>query len=255
VGQTDIAASGRGDLARFDAASAEETVAWSLEEFGSKIAVVTAFQAEGVVLIDIARALGKQVRVITIDTGRLPPETYELIDQVRGRYDVDVEVVFPGSPMVESMVGRHGVNLFYRDSVLRELCCHVRKVLPLERALHGLDAWMTGLRRGQNDTRASAPRVGLDDKHDGIVKVSPLVDWTPDQVWEYVRAHKVPYSTLYDAGYTSIGCAPCTRAVAPGEHERAGRWWWETDGDKECGIHGESPGERLQQEIEWLTKR
>jgi thioredoxin-dependent adenylylsulfate APS reductase len=175
--------------------------------------------------------------VFTIDTGRLPPETYELIDRVRERYGIEVEVFCPDQNELSQMVTRYGINPFYRSISLRLLCCEVRKVNPLNRALSNLDAWITGLRRSQSQTRESLSRVELDRDHGNILKVNPLADWSDERVWEYIRAHDLPYNRLYDQGFTSIGCAPCTRAVTPGEDERAGRWWWETGMPKECGIH------------------
>ncbi|MFA5891049.1 MAG: phosphoadenylyl-sulfate reductase [Actinomycetota bacterium] len=230
-------------------APAEDVLSWALREYGSGIAIVTAFQAEGMVLIDMAHRIRSDVRVITVDTGRLPQETYALIDQVRGRYGITVEVVFPDATQVEAMVARHGVDLFRRDVALRKLCCHVRKVLPLERALGGLGAWITGVRRGQTAERAGAVEVGPDPQRPGIVKVAPLADWTAERVWEYALEHRVPANELYERGFTSIGCAPCTRAIEPGEDERAGRWWWEDGDSKECGIHAATPDERFEAEV------
>jgi thioredoxin-dependent adenylylsulfate APS reductase len=221
----------------FEGRTAQETIDWALGTFGRRAAVCTSFQAEGMVILDMACRADPQVRVFTIDTGRLPPETYELIDRVRERYGIDVEVFYPDQNELSQMVTQHGVNPFYRSVSLRLLCCEVRKVNPLNRALGNLDAWITGLRRSQNQTRASLSRVELDPDHGNIVKVNPLADWSDERVWEYIRAHDLPYNRLYDQGYTSIGCAPCTRPVKAGEDERAGRWWWETGMPKECGIH------------------
>jgi thioredoxin-dependent adenylylsulfate APS reductase len=243
------------DLTRFDDSSAEDVLRWAIDEYHPKLAIVTSFQIEGMVLIDLASKIHRDIRVFTIDTGRLPDETYSLIDEVRGRYGLVVEVLFPDMSHVETMVERHGMNLFYRDIALRELCCHVRKVFPLERALERVDAWIAGLRRGQNQNRAKMHKVEIDEMHGGLVKVNPLIDWSRERVWEYVHENKVPYNEMYSKGFTSIGCAPCTRAVAPGEHERAGRWWWEQDETKECGIHGESRTERFEEELAWVTKK
>jgi thioredoxin-dependent adenylylsulfate APS reductase len=241
-------------LDRFDEASAEEVLEWALGSFGERIAISTSFQAEGVVIIDLARRISSDVRVFTIDTGRLPQETYTLIDEVRDRYEIDVELFFPAADRIEAMVRRNGLNLFYKDPALRLLCCHVRKVEPLERALSGLDAWVTGLRRAQGVTRTGVSKVEIDESHAGIVKVNPIADWSSDDVWDYVRANDVPTNALYEQGYTSIGCAPCTRPIQPGEDDRAGRWWWEAPEAKECGIHGTSRPERFQLELERLTE-
>ena len=176
--------------------------------------------------------------VLTLDTGRLPQATHDMIDRVRDRYSIDVQVVAPDAVDLEEMVGSHGVNLFLKSPDLRRLCCDVRKSRPLARALHGYDAWVTGVRRQQAATRTQTAVVALDPEHKGLTKIAPLAGWTKEQVWTYIRDHDLPYHSLYDAGYTSIGCEPCTRATTPGEDERAGRWWWESDHEvKECGLH------------------
>lgn len=213
---------------------ADGILQWALGKFGKSLAIATAFQAEGMVILDIASRLLPTVRVFTLDTGRLPEETYQMIETIRERYGVTVETVAPDAAEVESMVAFHGPNLFYGATSLRNLCCEIRKVRPLERKLRELDAWVTGLRRDQNDSRAVVQKV---ESIGGKVKINPLADWTAGQVKAYVRQHEVPMHPLYAAGYRSIGCAPCTRAVRPGENDRAGRWWWEQDGASECGIH------------------
>jgi phosphoadenosine phosphosulfate reductase len=223
------------ELARLEQASAPALIEWAMGEFGSSLAIATAFQAEGMVIVDIAARISPAVRVFTLDTGRLPEETYKMIETVRERYGVNVETVAPDTGEVEAMVGLHGPNLFYREVPLRNLCCEVRKVRPLERKLRELKAWMVGLRRGQNESRADVRKI---EEIEGKLKLSPLADWSAADVSEYIRRHDVPMHPLYAAGYRSIGCAPCTRAVTAGEDERAGRWWWELDtSDKECGIH------------------
>ncbi len=220
-----------------DSKTAEEILAWALAEFHPRIALAASFGAEDVVLIDMLMKLNPSARVFTLDTGRLPAETYSLMEAIRERYGLAIEVYFPQAEAVEAMVREHGVNLFYRSIENRELCCGVRKVEPLGRAFRGLDAWITGLRRQQAVTRTSVQKVEIDSDHGGIIKVNPLADWTWDQVWAYICAHDVPYNVLHDRGYPSIGCAPCTRAVEPGEDPRAGRWWWENPETKECGLH------------------
>ena len=215
--------------------SAERIIGWAVENFQDRLAIASSFQVEDMVILDIASRYGK-VRVFTIDTGRLPQETYDLIDVVRERYGIKVEVFFPKPEDVEKMVREHGVNLFYNSVKLRQMCCWNRKVKPLKRALEGIDAWMTGLRREQWETRSSVRKIEVDTIHGNIVKINPLADWTWEQVWKYVKEKDVPYNALYNKGYMSIGCLPCTRPVRPGEHPMAGRWWWE-QGNKECGIH------------------
>lgn len=227
------------EIAQIDAAvaTAEDALRWGLDTFGDRVALSSSFGTEDMVLVDMLCRLRARPRVFTLDTGRLPQETYDLIDTVRARYDARVEVYAPQTVAVEAMVRTHGPNLFCRSVELRKLCCHVRKVEPLQRALAGLDAWISGLRRDQAPTCARVARVELDAANGGLVKINPLADWSWAQVWDYIRTHSVPYNALHDQGYPSIGCAPCTRAVQPGEDLRAGRWWWERDAQKECGLH------------------
>jgi phosphoadenosine phosphosulfate reductase len=214
-----------------------EVLGWALEKFGRQLGICSSFQAEGCALIDMAWRIDPGIRVFTIDTGRQPEETYRLIERIRDRYGIRTEVFLPDTRVVEQMVTRHGSNLFYRDVNLRLLCCQVRKVLPLRRALMNFDAWVTGLRRDQWATRSNIRKIEIDHDHGGIVKFAPLADWTEEEVWDYIRANDVPYNELYDKGYKSIGCGPCTRAVAADADPRSGRWWWETGAPKECGMH------------------
>lgn len=223
--------------ARFEHATAEELLAWAIETFHPRLAISAAGGVDGMVLIDMARRISPDIRVFTLDTGRLPPETYQLFEEIRERYGIEVEFEQPDGYAVSQLVTREGPNLMYRSVDLRLACCNIRKVEPLKRKLATLDAWIAGLRREQWKSRTNIAKVELDRDHGGIVKLNPVADWTLDQVWDYVKRHEVPYHELFDHGYTSIGCAPCTRAVMPGESERAGRWWWEQDTDKECGIH------------------
>lgn len=215
----------------------QEVLAWALARFGSRLAICSSFQVESCALIDMAWRIDRSVRVFTIDTGRIPHETHELIERVRDRYGLAIEIFMPDHEVVEKMVSEHGSNLFYRDLNLRLLCCQVRKVMPLKRALANYDAWVTGLRRDQSTTRSDIRKLAIDELHGGIVKLAPLADFTEREVWDYVRRHDVPYNSLYDRGYRSIGCAPCTRAVPEGAPARSGRWWWETGAVKECGMH------------------
>jgi thioredoxin-dependent adenylylsulfate APS reductase len=203
------------------------------------------------VIVDMMSRITKNPRVITLDTGRLPAETYEMIETVRDRYGVSVETVCPDASELESMVALHGPNLFYRQTALRMLCCNIRKVRPLERKIKDLKAWAVGLRRSQNELRAGVRKVDLDA---APVKISPLADWTSEQVAEYIRRNDVPRHPLYAQGYTSIGCEPCTRAVEAGEGERAGRWWWEQDTNKECGINF-TPDGRAQRTVDVLLEQ
>lgn len=216
----------------------EDVIEWALDALGDRIAIVTALQADGMVVLDMAAQIRPDIQVITVDTGRLPQETHAFIDEVRRRYPrAQWDVLFPDAAELQAMMRQHGTDLFRRSVQQRLLCCHKRKVQPLTRALRGLDGWFTGLRRDQWASRAAIKKVELDHDHGGIVKVNALADWTHDEIWEYVRDHDVPAHPLYAEGYTSIGCAPCTRPVQSGEHDRAGRWWWEQNAPKECGIH------------------
>ena len=211
---------------------------WAIERFAPRIAISTAFQTDGAVLLDLAYAIDPSIRVFSVDTGRLPQETFELIERMRERYPLlQLDLLSPEAPTVNALVKKHGPNLFYRSVENRLLCCQVRKVLPLQRHLADLDAWITGLRRDQWATRSDIRKIEIDHDHRAIVKLNPLAEWTEDEVWDYVREHELPYNALYDKGYTSIGCAPCTRPTKAGEDLRAGRWWWETNAPKECGIH------------------
>ncbi len=216
----------------------ETAIAWALERFSPRIAISTAFQLDGVALVDIAYRIDPEIRVFSVDTGRLPQETHDLVEALRERYPgLDLTLLSPDAGQVQRLVAAHGPNLFRRDVSLRLLCCQVRKVLPLLRHLAGLDAWITGLRRDQWATRTNIRKVEIDHDHGAIVKLNPLAEWSEEDVWDYVRANDVPYNALYDRGFSSIGCAPCTRATRPGEPARAGRWWWEENAPKECGIH------------------
>lgn len=216
--------------------SAESLLSWVARRLDRRVAFASSLGAEDQVLTHLISRVAPSIPIFTIDTGRLPQETYDLLEETRTRYGLPVEVLFPNPADVEPMVFEWGPNLFHRSVEDRKLCCHVRKVKPLERRLAGLEAWITGLRREQAVTRSDLQAVQWDEAHQ-LIKLNPLVDWTEDQVWDYIRARNVPYSRLHDRGYPSIGCAPCTRAVAPGEDIRAGRWWWEQPQHKECGLH------------------
>jgi phosphoadenosine phosphosulfate reductase len=217
--------------------SAEEIVRWAGETFGADLKFANSFGAEDVALHDIISKVAPGIRVFTLDTGRLNPETYEVMENVRARYEnVSIETMFPKREGVEDLAREKGYFSF-RDSIEnRRECCAIRKVEPLKRALAGAKAWMTGLRRDQSVTRTDTEAVEWDEGN-GILKLNPLVEWSNDDVWAYIRANKVPYNKLHDQGFPSIGCAPCTRAIKPGEDIRAGRWWWENPEYKECGLH------------------
>jgi phosphoadenosine phosphosulfate reductase len=218
--------------------SAAEILSWGVKNFRPRISLACSFGApEGLVLLDMLHRIDPGARVVVIDTGRLPQATHDLIDRVRDRYDVRIDVLFPDAQAVTAMVRERGTNLFYESVENRKRCCDVRKVRPLDAYLGELDAWVTGLRREQNVTRSDTPKLEIDAVHGGIVKLNPIADWSQDQVMGYVRAYDVPINRLHAEGYPSVGCEPCSRAVAPGEDPRSGRWWWENAETRECGIH------------------
>ena len=221
----------------FEDKSPEEVLGWAVDTLHPRLAMASSFQSQGVVLIDMLMKVSREARIFTLDTGRLNQETYDVMDRIRSRYDTKIEVLFPDTEEVQGMVKEHGMNLFYKSKNNRFLCCEIRKVHPLKKFLGSVDGWVTSIRRGQTENRSGAQKFELDELHGGILKVNPLVDWSSERVWDYINEHKVPYNKLHDMGYPSIGCAPCTRAVKPGEDQRAGRWWWESDSDKECGLH------------------
>jgi len=224
-----------GEAESWDAA---KILSWAVENFHPSLALACSFgAAEGLAVFDMLHRIEPAARVFVLDTGRLPQATYDLIDRVRDRYGVKVEVLFPRAEDVAAMLGEHGHNLFYESVANRQLCCRIRKVEPLNRHLAGLEAWVTGLRRDQTARRSGAPKIEIDAAHGGIVKINPIADWSHDDVWRYVRAHDVPVNRLHAQGYPSVGCAPCSRAVPVGADPRSGRWWWEQAGDRECGIH------------------
>jgi phosphoadenosine phosphosulfate reductase len=211
----------------------------ALAEFGRSLAVLTSFQREGVVILDIALQLEPDIRVMTIDTGRLPEATHQMIEHVERRFGIQVERIVPNPAEVRAMISRYGEDLFRAGVPQRMLCCNVRKVQPLAIATEGLGAYFTGVRRGQSESRAN---VEIFDRHSSPVRINALAEWTAANVAEYSASRSLPEHPLYARGYTSIGCDPCTRAVVAGEDQRAGRWWWESDTAKECGLNFSADG-------------
>ena len=200
--------------------------------------------AEDVVLIDMAYRIKKDIKVFSLDTGRLHSETYQFIDRVRKHYGITIDVMYPDAAQVEALVREKGLFSFYEDG--HKECCDIRKVAPLRRKLGTLDAWITGQRKDQNpSTRATVPTVQVDTAFSSperqLIKFNPLANWSSADVWMYIRAFEIPYNPLHERGFISIGCEPCTRAVLPNQHEREGRWWWEDAGKKECGLHAINP--------------
>jgi phosphoadenosine phosphosulfate reductase len=221
---------------RFRDASAQEVVGYFLKAYQGRIALSSSLSIEDQTLTDIIVAQDKHTRIFTLDTGRLFPETYQLIEKTNMTYGIKIEVFFPDYHEVQRMVHEEGINLFYNSVESRHRCCQIRKLEPLKRAFQGLDVWICGLRREQSITRQDMQVVEWDEMHQ-LIKVNPLISWTEQLVWDYIKMHSVPYNKLHDRGYPSIGCEPCTRAVQPGEDVRSGRWWWESPDHRECGLH------------------
>ncbi len=215
---------------------AQEILRWAADAFGSEVACASSFGAEDVVLIDMIAKVAPGIRIFTLDTGRVHDETYEVMERTRVRYGLPIHGYFPDQEAVERLEREKGFYSFRESIENRKECCGIRKVEPLRRALAGMKAWMTGLRHDQSVTRTDMEVLEWDEGN-GLAKVNPLINWSHEQVWEYVRANNVPYNVLHDHGFPSIGCAPCTRAVEPGEDIRAGRWWWENPESRECGLH------------------
>lgn len=227
----------------FEKKSPEELLRWALETFQDKVALASSFGVEDVALIDMMVKISPKARIFTLDTGRLNEETYEVMDRIRDKYGISIESYFPNPEKVEILERTKGFYSFRKSVENRKECCGIRKVEPLARALAGLEAWITGLRRSQAVTRTHISKIELDSSHHNIFKMNPLAEWSEQEVWDYVKKHQVPYNKLHDLGYPSIGCAPCTRAIKSGEDIRAGRWWWEMPEQKECGLHVPSKGE------------
>ena len=225
------------DFKDFDKKSAQEILRWAGKRFGQRAGLASSFGMEDMVLIDMLAQLDDTVTVLTLDTGRLHEETYETMERVRSKYGIRIQTFFPVKEDVERLVRDKGYFSFRENVDDRKECCTIRKLEPLKRALSGLDAWVTGLRREQSVTRTDVPKVAEDPDRASLIKINPLADWTLAQVEEYIQKNNVPINPLHRKNYPSIGCAPCTRPIEPGEDIRAGRWWWENPEHKECGLH------------------
>ena len=221
---------------QFDQKSPEELLKYFLSGYKGKIALASSLGLEDQVLTDMVLKTDRSATIFTLDTGRLFPETYSLIDKTNMQYGIRIDIYFPEYSSVEKLVKEHGINCFYESVELRKRCCHIRKIEPLARAFAGLDVWICGLRQEQSVTRKTVQAVEWDEQN-RLIKINPLVHWSEQDVWDYIRKNNVPYNVLHDKGFPSIGCQPCTRAVKPGDDIRAGRWWWELPEHKECGLH------------------
>lgn len=214
----------------------EEAMRYLMDKYGDRIALSSSLSLEDQVITHMMLSIRKNARIFTLDTGRLFPETYSLIDKTNMKYGIKMEIYFPDHEKVEAMTRKHGVNLFYESIEKRKECCNVRKIEPLNRALSTLDVWVCGLRREQSITRGDMKMVEK-DPYSNVIKFNPLIDWSLKDVTDYIKANNIPYNPLHDKGYPSIGCQPCTSPVAEGEDIRSGRWWWEDPDKKECGLH------------------
>ena len=221
---------------RFSNSSPEEVLFYFAETYGHELAFSTSLGAEDQVLTHMLSNIKKGIRIFTLDTGRLFPETLDLLAKTNARYGSEIKVFFPDSAQVEKMVNTKGINLFYESVENRKACCNIRKIVPMKRALEGARAWISGLRAEQSITRKDLELVQWDHNFK-LIKISPLRNWSEKDLWDYIHKNKVPYNVLHDKGFPSIGCQPCTRAVSDSEDIRAGRWWWELPDSKECGLH------------------
>jgi len=221
---------------RFQNQTPEKVLEYFLNKYKSKIALSSSMGSEDQVLTHMILGIDKKTKIFTLDTGRMFPETYDVIDKTCIKYGIKIKIFFPDNKKVEEMVNSKGINLFYESIENREYCCNVRKVEPLKRAFDGLDAWICGLRHEQSVTRYDMQLVEWDEVHN-LIKINPLINWTEEQVWDYIHKNNVPYNILHDKGFPSIGCRPCTRSVKKGEDIRTGRWWWEAPDHRECGLH------------------
>lgn len=222
--------------ARFEGARPEDILSYFADEYGSELAFATSMGLEDQLLTYYLSDISHDVRIFTLDTGRLFPETIDLVDATAKRYDIKINVFFPDATQVEEMVNTKGMNLFYESIENRKECCHIRKIVPMKRALEGIKVWVTGLRSEQSVTRKGLSIVSWDNNF-GLIKVNPLLHWNEKQVWDMIKKYNIPYNVLHDKGYPSIGCQPCTRPIEAGEDIRNGRWWWEQPDNKECGLH------------------
>ncbi len=216
--------------------TAFELLSFLINKESKDLAFATSLGIEDQVITEMISSLDSSIRIFVLDTGRFFPETYDLIERTNSRFNVKIEIFFPNAESVENMVNKKGINLFYNSVENRQLCCRIRKIEPLKRALKDVKIWITGLRNEHSVSRAESSRIEWDDTNQ-LIKVNPLIDWKEKNVWDYINKKNIPFNSLYNKGFKSIGCQPCTRAVDLGENPRAGRWWWENNENKECGLH------------------
>jgi phosphoadenosine phosphosulfate reductase len=221
---------------RFDKATTNELLQFCTGHFKEKLFFASSLGAEDQVLTHLLAGIDPKIKIVTLDTGRLFPETLDLIQYTNDKYKITIDVLFPDYKQVERMVKEKGINLFYDSIENRLKCCDVRKNEPLKRVLPGMEAWITGIRREQSVSRKDTQLAEWDEKNN-LIKINPLVNWTEAEVWDFIKQYNIPYNILHDKGYPSIGCAPCTRPIEKGEDIRMGRWWWENDDTRECGLH------------------
>lgn len=213
-----------------------DVISFFYNHFPYKVVLSTSLGLEDQALTEIVSSIDKEAPIFTLDTGRLFPETYDLLDRTCKKYNIKIDVYFPDTKDIENMVNNKGVNLFYESVENRKLCCNLRKLVPLARAMEGYDVWITGLRKDQSVTRTNMKLVEWDENN-SMLKINPLINWTEKDLMDYIETNNIPYNALHKKGFASIGCQPCTRAIEPGEDIRAGRWWWENPDTKECGLH------------------
>jgi len=221
---------------QFASSTAQEILSYFIERYGDKVGLASSLGAEDQVLTEMVVNINSNTTIFTLDTGRLFPETYDLIDRTSRKYKKNLKVYFPKKKKVQKMVNAKGINLFFESVENRKECCFNRKIEPLQRAFKGLDVWICGLRAAQSVTRTDIDVVEW-DSNNNLIKINPLADWSEEKIWDYIKEKGIPYNTLHDKGFPSIGCQPCTRAIEESEDVRAGRWWWENPDTKECGLH------------------
>ncbi|NTW31698.1 MAG: phosphoadenylyl-sulfate reductase [Bacteroidetes bacterium] len=216
--------------------SPDVVLRYFIKNYKNKICLSSSLGVEDQVLTQMIVSIDKSVNIFTLDTGRLFPETYNLIDKTNKKYNINIKIFFPDKERVEEMVNTKGINLFYENLENRKLCCYIRKIEPLKRAFSNHEVWICGLRSEQSVTRIANKMIEWDEQNN-LIKINPLINWTESEMWNYIRKYDIPYNELHDKGFPSIGCQPCTRAVESGKEIRSGRWWWEKPENKECGLH------------------